>query len=467
MMKNKRTIILIILFSMALTGTLATMVMSGPSIIRDNRIYDLALTPVLGRGYSISTNTFQSTCLKDIKITKPSYDFNYTFERMDKEETQQKSTTIGGSVDVSYMAFNARVSGSATEIDKKMFFYQNVRVEVNVDTYYASVDESATSLADSPKTLLLNNDIPGFFHSCGSYYIRSIGRTSKFVSLFTYLNEDRERDKEFELQLELAIKGFAADIAKAAGAGAGALTMSIKGDFKTKATSKRLTITTKAWGLGKNENASLIAHDLETYKNAIKDAFMSMQDPMVGRVTTMEIVPWVENADFQRYIKLEEDVTNDKGEKLLLFEKKHILNLNAEFLARIDRTARSLSDIYYKALICRQIIDNNWKRGKQFIRGLEGARIQNNRKPGTMPIAELDKELSDATLEKLYKDEDEFMYGKDGARDCIKAIMQTGVFRTSWRDIEVCKNIRGKFSTVINENIDDFCMPKLANEEQK
>src|SRR5687767_9013244 len=52
----------------------------GPSIIRDEMLQDTAITPTLGRGYSIATNTYQSTCLVDVVSTTPSYDFDYTFE---------------------------------------------------------------------------------------------------------------------------------------------------------------------------------------------------------------------------------------------------------------------------------------------------------------------------------------------------------------------------------------------------
>lgn len=445
-----------------LESLFCSILMAGPTIIRDNRIFDLATTPVLGRGYSLSTNTFQSTCMKDIKITRPSYDFNYSFESMEREKQEKKRSTVGGKIDVSYLAFDMKADGSSTNIEGIKLYYHNVRVEINVDTYYASVDESATRLSDSAKTLLLNNDIPGFFHSCGSYYIRSIGRNAKFVSMFTYLDESSMRNKEFELKLELAVKGFGGRLMKYLGGASGSVSLNVKSSFESMARKKRLTITTKAWGLGKNENATLIAYDLKTYKAAIKDAFMSMQDPMTGRVTTMEIIPWVENADFQNFIKLEEDTEDKTGKKMLLYEKKHILNMNAEFLARIDRTARNLMDAYYKALICKQILESNWKRDGKFLPGLDNAYIQNNRNPRKIRIRRLDAELSQQTIESLYKNENDFMYGVDGATKCIQQIMNKGIYIKRWRDIEECKKIRSKFSIPRNAILEDYCMPSLA-----
>lgn len=63
----------------------AVNVSAGPVVIRDNRVTDIGTTPVLGRGYTMSTNTFQSICLKDVKLTEPSYDFTYRFEEMQSD----------------------------------------------------------------------------------------------------------------------------------------------------------------------------------------------------------------------------------------------------------------------------------------------------------------------------------------------------------------------------------------------
>ena len=49
---------------------------SATYILSDDRVRSLDFTPALGRGYSLSTNTFQSTCL-DIDVTSvPSYNYD-------------------------------------------------------------------------------------------------------------------------------------------------------------------------------------------------------------------------------------------------------------------------------------------------------------------------------------------------------------------------------------------------------
>ncbi len=124
-------------------------------------------------------------------------------------------------------------------------------------------------------------------------------------------------------------------------------------------------------------------------------------------------------------------------------------------------------NIYYKALICRQTIDMNWKRGGKFLPGLEDAEIQNNRNPNIIRIQTLDSELSPEKIEQLYRNEDKFMYSEGGARDCIKEIIKEGMFKKSWRDIAVCRNLRKQFTTKVNDIIDDYCMPRLKKRQRE
>ena len=164
-----------------------------------------------------------------------------------------------------------------------------------------------------------------------------------------------------------------------------------------------------------------------------------------------------------------EETENQSGERLLLFEKKKILNLNAEFLAQIGRTDRNLMDIYYKALICRQQIDARWKREGKLLPGLRNARLQNNKNTSTRRIQDLEEELTLEKIDMMLTDEDRFMYGEDGksgARECMREIMRKGIFRVSWRDIPICRKLRTTFSTSVNEIIDDYCMLKLEKKKK-
>ena len=50
--------------------------LGSPYVLKDDRVRSLDVTPVLGRGYSIMTNTFLSTCLEGALFTTPSYNYD-------------------------------------------------------------------------------------------------------------------------------------------------------------------------------------------------------------------------------------------------------------------------------------------------------------------------------------------------------------------------------------------------------
>ncbi|MCP4135890.1 MAG: hypothetical protein GY754_33285 [bacterium] len=453
-------------FFLKLSGIVLTLVFfiqlfAGPTIIRDNRIRDTAMTPVLGRGYTISTNTLQSLCMLDVQITEPSYDFQYKFEEIETSKTDTVKTRTHVDAEVQHAMATVTVDTTATTDSATTETSHHIQVEINMDSYYASVDEAKTKLSDSAASLLQNNDIPGFFSSCGSYYIRSIGRNAKYLSIFSYKTKTTKRDVGFEAKLKVALKSFGP-------VQGGHVNAEQSTNIGSEASSKQLTITSMAWGLGKNEGASLVSFDLETFKAAIKDAFISMQSPVTGKVRTMEVVPWVENTEFQNLIKLEEEIIDkETGKKMLLYKKKHILNLNGEYLAEIERADRNLMNIYYKAKICRQTIDAHYKLNERFRDGFAEAKLMNLRTGDVdMTLTELDKLLTDEKIDEYLKKEEKFMYdGSKGAQICIRKMLESGMFVLSWRDIPECKKLRGDLSEQIDARMDDHCMPILAPDE--
>jgi len=466
---------------------------AGPTVITDNRVVDLATTPVLGRGYSIATNTYQSTCLKNIELTEPSYDFTYLFNSIEikglgdgelESKIDVKSFSEAFRNELIKKLLPQRNKGKETE---QQYYNHNIYVEVNLNSYYASVDESKSKISKSAARLLQSNDIPGFFSSCGSYYVRSIGRNAKFVAIFTYRTQEPVADKNFEDDLETELSGFGKGIKKkitgtvidAAFDAADVITDRV---FKKKAASKKLTINVAAFGLGKNEKATLISYDIDSFKSAIADAFLSMQNPRTGKVSTIEVVPWVENTEFQSNVKLDEDVevvvedpskeeqkdgkSVKKTRKLLLYEKKQILNLNAEFLAELERMDRKMLNLYYKAKICRKFIDENWTNNGILKNEYRLKNVLNNKVGATYPLIKLDKLLTQAKIDQLLDKEKLFMYGGtgwgEGAATCMKKMMRLGIFKVPYRDIKSCIDILKKMADVENQIIENYCMPMLA-----
>jgi len=432
---------------------------AGPLVIRDSRINDLAITPTLGRGYTLVTNTFQSQCMENVVVTEPSYDFQYRFETVDINKDTLK--TVESKTDGTYanpgiklMAEGAgKISSGTGETS------YTVKVELNMNTYYASLNEARTTLSGSAEKLLKNKDYPSFFNACGSNYIRSLGRNAKFISMFTYTTTSGERDAKFEADIQVQVKGFGAALS----GGKSTVHNKTTADFSSKATEKKLIITTWAWGLAKNDSASLISYDIDTFKAAIKEAFISMQNPTTGRVTTMEVVPWVENTAFQEAIDLEETQSAVEGEKVPNYKKKQMLNTNAELLAEIERAERNIINTYYKAKICREAIKADYMDdgGTALLPEFAEKKIINNRTgKADYELKKLADLVSEAYLTKILSTQDKF---NTSSKQCLDGIFGADLFRKKWSEIAGCGTIRELLVSPTEGagKVEDYCIPVI------
>ena len=75
---NKHTNVALVLSLVAIN--LLSVTSQNPYIISDDRVRSLDISPVLGRGYSVMTNTFQSTCLVVDQTTMPSYNYDCKYD---------------------------------------------------------------------------------------------------------------------------------------------------------------------------------------------------------------------------------------------------------------------------------------------------------------------------------------------------------------------------------------------------
>jgi hypothetical protein len=473
--------------------------------------------------------------MKNVVITEPSYDMKYAFvqveekgteeravsqeEMKDSKSSQRQSRTtsntkaglgfLSASLSGNYSSTASGINRSMRHISKKSvingktWYSHSMLVTVSLYSYYASLDESRSKISDAAKMLLVSNDLPGFFSSCGPYYVRSIGRHATFVSIFTYQSLRETRDEAFEDQLRTEVSKFSTESKTRFKAEAKLFRgVSLSTDKRTQSTSSRdieekkrretfnrqaenyrLTINTSAYGLGKDKNATLISFDMDSYKAAVKDAFMAMQNPRTGKVTNIEVVPWVENTEFQAFVRLEEeeipaekgsaDVTGDvrKPKRTrLLYEKKHILNQNAEFFMEIERTDRNKINMYYKARLCLKNIEMNFKEKEALKPEFSGALLVNHRGGSSVTLKFLDKKVTSEFVQGLLTKEREFMFGvegddaKPGAAACVRKIMDNGIYKISYRDIPECQSVLKEMGDVQSDLLENYCMPEFINE---
>ena len=463
---------------------LNTDIYSGPTVIKDNRVRELAVTPALGRGYSVVTNTFQSLCIMGLsakgsdsgmKTTPASFDLTYTFEEVNLEKTSKNelSAKIGveGAYDFFTGTFSAEAKSSATSKETN----HHVLGTLRVDSYYASVDEGASLLSTPAQTLLKGNDILGFFQSCGPAYIRSIGRRSTFLVIFTYTSKEGTKNSSFEAQLKAQLKKFGSS------PGETNISAETKASFEAALKESKLRITVKSIGLGKSKDASLIATTFDEFHNVIKNGFIATQDEFTGRVTSMEVVPWVENVQFQSLIGLEEATLTD-GTKVPRFKMKLNLNDNAEFYMRVLRVGRAKLDTYYKARLCKAYIDTAYREGgdpSNDFKDIYADKVLINQKGAKETV-----KLEDFAGDNITKDKVDGMYTsyvdfQTKTQACLDKILEKDIRYFTYRDFTAagkegkaseserqCEGVEGELAYIPDETIDAYCMPVIADPDK-
>ena len=165
---------------------------------------------------------------------------------------------------------------------------------MRIDRYYSSVREELSPLSTSALKLLDNEDFIGFFKSCGPTYVRSIRRAQEMTAIF-----------KFKADSATAAKDFASGLKKKITRGPKESSSSTDPTI-----SKSLIIKISGFGLGLNvqQSNTLVSTNIEEFNEIMKFAYVAFtttEDTQhIGMVFGIEIVPWVDNTEFQVASKL-------------------------------------------------------------------------------------------------------------------------------------------------------------------
>lgn len=273
---------------------------ASPFIIADDRVRSLDISPVLGRGYSIMTNTYQSTCLVVEQTTVPSFNYDYFFTDFTSSDSDEKSLSGKISASFSYPFVSGSLTASASSTSKVETSTHTISATMKIERYYSSVREEVSPLANDAFTLLERQDYVGFFKACGPNYVRSLRRAQEVTALFQFTTTSSSTAREFSMGLQVSTP-----------VGGGGAEFSAKSKFSSASSS--LTISIVGFGLGLNQEGSetMVATNLEEYQGVMRYCFKSMtvnEDAHnIGMVYGMEVVPWVNNLAFQVAAKVAEE----------------------------------------------------------------------------------------------------------------------------------------------------------------
>lgn len=389
------------------------------TVIRDGRATDTTVTPALGRGFSLATNTYQSTCLGSVKITEPSYDFDFFLEEdtqaSESNATWKSSNTSSSSYSDTSRVFgwshnvgssrNSSTSNTGASSNQKQTRFLQARLVVS--TYYASVDESNSPLSRAALELLSGDDAPGFFAACGTYYVKGITRRAEYKARFVFETESEESAQSMFSSIRSRVSssyGYKWWGANQKRDNTRTSESSFNDQSSNKFQSSNLKIFINGIGMGKDRDAALIVSTFEEYREALKKAFIAMQAPETGRVTAVELGAWAENAQFQSRLRMREtDVVGKGRRRIPLYKKKDILTFNAEFIAELNRSLRQRQGTYYLARECRNQIrsllsEDPEKQAKRRVLNLI------TQKPG-VTLGEMNGVLTQEVVDNLFNED--------------------------------------------------------------
>lgn len=411
---------------------------------------ELSVTPALGRGYTPAIATFHSICFDAMPTTKPSFDFDYTFEEIETQGTRSFRREALRNYEVEdFIARNTRekriVRGKST------YYVHYLLASLVVESYYSSIDEAHATISKDALELLRKGDLVSFFTSCGTHYVRSMSRRSYFLTLFSYTSSAQAHDRGFERMLEAEVRRMHA--------GKPATQQPATEHFAELARSHELKIVTRSIGLVAQTSSSLLPFDLASYQQSVRDALEAAQDEHTGRITSMEILPWLSNTQILVLINA---IDYPDGGAIDWNERKRILSDNAEFYVELSRHLLDMTTEVHRAEACRQAIEHEAFQGGKLRPEYAHATIISQRTSERAPLSLLLDAVSDENIDRMRAMGLAIRGGADGksgAAACMAELERTNLGGRFHNEIPACEWSREALpgARVIHE----YCPPRI------
>ncbi len=448
-------------------------------VIDGELLNDLRRTPVLGGGFSLTTEDYKSLCFDNVETTIPSYDYDYTFYSNESETKSDSTNKSDYDFEYAFKTFVGSVKGKTnietSTTSKSTLNRVNMFAVIRLNSYYASLNEAKSILSSQAKDLIKSEDIIGFFDACGTYYIRTINRYSRLYAWLTLESKEEISAASFKYHLEASIRSRF-----------GSVSMKSKGEsgsnnfFK----GKRLYIKIIGIGLSKEHVVNLSPTSIEDFKKVINNASKSMSGIHTGRISSLEIIPWMDNLSFQRELKpfiskqaLALFKKNPSVKDLLKSEslrRKWIIAENGEFISMLKNKYRSLQAYQFATMNCQSKFERILSRDQDW----KNIQFKNHLKNEPIKATDLYNELLCLTdnkqtqfaLEKkvaaktcktdsLYK---QWKKISTEADICLEELYPRFT-NTLYRDIDKCKGMVAKLTSLMPATLFYYCAPKITN----
>ena len=420
----------------------------------DNRLDLLEGLPTLGRGYNIQRNTLHSVCFEKVKAPDPVFDFYYDFDKVDADFLQRVGSGGNWAIDGELLTFlqDHLPKGSSGLPDPAS--QVNIVARITLESYYATLDESGSPVSKSAQALVQEGRYTAFFSACGFFYVRSLRYSSTFMALFQFSHRSSDEDARFEQMLRTGLFELGSGQAE--------------GEMEKLAQSLGLKIFVRGVGLGRaSKLANLVPTNLKEFRQSIESAAELMQAASSGRITAMEIAPWIEHPDLRSYF-----FAKAAAEGESTFGRSQNMELNSQVITAINQTRVHWMEEYYLSSLCRKNLLEYYPTERAEYSGRFDAiydpqrtTFQNHRHPNELirriTLQEFREYFDKFPPRTFLQKANEFMYGSEGhegADACVTTLLKEGLDRADFTKVKPCVD------AIRTVNIDDrflrnFCLP--------
>ena len=287
---------------------------------------------------------------------------------------------------------------TTTEASTTHYVISSMRVE----RYYASVKEEVSKLTPAATTLLERRDYIGFFKACGPNYVRSIRRVQEVTAMFKFESSNTDTAQEFASSLQTTSLS-----------GEGTETVTSSSKFESITSSMEIKIVGFGLGLTKEGGDTLMATSLAEFNGVMKFAYNVMTKAPdahhIGMVYGIEVVPWVENAEFQVTAAIQDENVEIPIPRSLMARAYRASNKTDTNFVESDRTLFTCKNsaysidrygycceapsLYNQALAQYVITDDLSTVTCRPIRTLDGSIVKENMSGNGEFVARLDRAL--------------------------------------------------------------------------
>ena len=210
-------------------------------------------------------------------------------------------------------------------------------VTMKVDRYASSITENDIHLTNDAVQLLLREEYLNFFMACGPNYVRSLHRAQEVTAIFAFEAIERDAAVAFVKALKSYVNGVSTannnikqkhhtlhehDKHDHPHQPEFKLPNDDEGDFTHILNTLSIEISAYGLGLNKNGKEALVATSLDEFNQVMKFALDSMinfpsnkekinrngiliSTLELGVIHEMEVAPWVDNAEFLNYARVD------------------------------------------------------------------------------------------------------------------------------------------------------------------